>query len=171
MRKAERAYTDELRQWFDSKTLEVHRNWRHYPHSKVSAERISTCRDFDFPNVRQMYEGDLLLSLSGCVRRKGLEKAGAISICWQVALREEWESGCSHENAVRVVYETAEGEKTQRVRNLVWQKCDSEGMIRRLRQRKKLLNGVRDKKQIRFTHSRFPLANSISSGVPLTLCS
>jgi len=33
-----------------------------------------------------------------------------------------------------------------------------------------LLNGVRDKKQIRFTHSRFPLANSISSGVPLTLC-
>ncbi|CAK9795969.1 hypothetical protein ANTPLA_LOCUS589 [Anthophora plagiata] len=34
----------------------------------------------------------------------------------------------------------------------------------------RLLNGVRDKKQIRFTHSRFPLANSISSGVPLTLC-
>ncbi|KAF7388290.1 hypothetical protein HZH68_012232 [Vespula germanica] len=34
-----------------------------------------------------------------------------------------------------------------------------------------LLNGVRDKKQIRFTHSRFPLANSISSGLPLTLCS
>lgn len=29
---------------------------------------------------------------------------------------------------------------------------------------------MRDKKQIRFTHSRFPLANSISSGVPLTLC-
>lgn len=41
---------------------------------------------------------------------------------------------------------------------------------RRRKRSARLLNGVRDKKQIRFTHSRFPLANSISSGVPLTLC-
>lgn len=44
------------------------------------------------------------------------------------------------------------------------------GGRRRRRRSAGFLNGVRDKKQIRFTHSRFPLANSISSGVPLTLC-
>lgn len=52
--------------------------------------------------------------------------------------------------------------------------ADPDELSGRERARKKrsagLLNGVRDKKQIRFTHSRFPLANSISFGVPLTLC-